>query len=138
MLPKIKLGFCIFLLSVVFGCNHYDLQTDIINTWKVREMKIATNLTDSLPENAIWREVDFVDDIYYKFEKDGTYQIFKNNQSDQGTWKLSADNKVLILFSELNKKDNIEFIVEHFTDFNLTLNTHEKGSMEKIILSPEN
>jgi hypothetical protein len=134
---KLKFWYYIPLFCILANCNHHNPPQDVIKTWKVSQIKIGLPDISKNSEQIIWKEVDFVDDIFYDFKKDGTYTIYKNNQTDTGTWKLSADNKILLLFSELNERDNIEFLIEHFTDFNLTLSTNEKDNLEKIILIPQ-
>ncbi len=132
--------FLIFLYLVLlnlWACSYNNPQREIIKVWKVNEIKIGIQDTQNPEDNPLLKNVEFVDDILYDFKADGTYKISKNKQTDSGKWQLSADNKVLLLFSDLNPSDNIEFSVEQFTDFNLVLSTHEKGSLEKIILIPQ-
>ncbi len=125
------------MLISLWACGYHNPQREIIKVWKVSEIKIGVQDAQNPTSSPVLKNVEFVDDIFYDFKPDGTYQILKNKQTDSGKWQLSADNKVLLLFSDLNPSDNIEFSVEQFTDFNLVLSTNEKGSLEKIILIPQ-
>lgn len=134
---NIFLKFSYLVLLSLWACGYHNPQREIIKVWKVSEIKIGIQDAQNPEGSPLLKNVEFVDDIFYDFKADGTYLISKNRQTDSGKWQLSADNKVLLLFSDLNPSDNIEFSVEQFTDFNLVLSTNEKGSLEKIILIPQ-
>ncbi|GAB4395339.1 MAG: hypothetical protein OHK0053_02290 [Microscillaceae bacterium] len=121
------------------GCNPLNPKQDIVGLWKVTRMELAPADTSTLSEKT--PAADLIQsgiEIWYEFKADGTYRLFRGHQEDRGDWQLSLDNRVLLLKSTLNDKDDAEFEIAAFTQFYMVWLTADSGlPREKITLEPK-
>ncbi len=111
----------------------------IARKWRVESIEVipatqdtaqpTINSNDNLPKKY---------KIWYEFKANGVYVCQRGNMKDEGEWQFSTDEKVLLLKSSQNQKDDASWWLEELNKYQMMLSTQERGKKEIMKLSPEN
>jgi hypothetical protein len=133
-------GLLLLFLWIMGACSTTMNKKEIIaRKWRVESIEVIPavqdtaqpiiNSNDNLPKKY---------KIWYDFKANGIYVCQRGNMKDEGEWQLSTDEKVLLLKSTQNSKDDASWWIEELNRYQIMLSTQERGKKEIIKLSPEN
>lgn len=131
---KIIILLCASLFFLNSCGNKINKKEGIIAKWKVVKVDITSEKTkkDTLKNNNE-NEKDYK--ISFDIRKNGTYFIKKGFHADSGKWSMSTDERVIMLISDVNTKDNATFILKSISKYDMILSIQENGKKETLTLN---
>ncbi len=103
------------------GCKKTGTE-DLLTAHPWNFVKLETTSTDSSVINGITLANALMTGAVLIYNSDGTYSMSVLQQTQNGTWELSSDNKTLTMTPEGKDPDDME--ITRLTDANLDLTSH--------------